>query len=120
MDNCWISCQVMADVKKVYDSLTIINLYILCQKWDQIKRNIYGKYLQLPNNYVALFATQSTSLAIVFATVDCALTCKSQDTSAALLEYRGSSKLCLEFSYINSKLELGFGKIIQQSKAMLE
>ena len=27
MDNCWISCQVMADLKKVYDDLIIINLY---------------------------------------------------------------------------------------------
>ena len=26
MDNCWISCQVMADMKKVYDNLIIINL----------------------------------------------------------------------------------------------
>ena len=28
MDNCWISCQVIADMKKVYDDLIIINLYI--------------------------------------------------------------------------------------------
>ena len=28
MDNCWISCQVMADMKKVYDHLIIINLKI--------------------------------------------------------------------------------------------
>ena len=27
MDNCWISSQVMADMKKVYDDLIIINLY---------------------------------------------------------------------------------------------
>ena len=27
MDNCWISCQVMTDMKKVYDDLIIINLY---------------------------------------------------------------------------------------------
>ena len=26
MDNCWISCQVVADMKKVYVDLTIINL----------------------------------------------------------------------------------------------
>ena len=25
MDNCWISCQVMADMKKVYNDLLIIN-----------------------------------------------------------------------------------------------
>ena len=29
MDNCWISCQVMDDMKKVYDGLIIINLYQL-------------------------------------------------------------------------------------------
>ena len=29
MDNCWISCQVMADMKKVYDDLIIINLYLI-------------------------------------------------------------------------------------------
>ena len=27
MDNCWISYQVMADMRKVYDDLIIINLY---------------------------------------------------------------------------------------------
>ena len=27
MDNCWISCHVMADMKKVYNDLIIINLY---------------------------------------------------------------------------------------------
>ena len=27
MDNCWISCQGTADMKKVYDNLIIINLY---------------------------------------------------------------------------------------------
>ena len=27
IDNCWISCQVMADIKKVYEDLIIINLY---------------------------------------------------------------------------------------------
>ena len=32
MDNCWISCQVMADMKKVYDNLIIINLYLQKQK----------------------------------------------------------------------------------------
>ena len=28
MDNCWISCEVMANMKKVWDDLIIINLYI--------------------------------------------------------------------------------------------
>ena len=27
MDNCWISCQVMADMEKFYDDLMIMNLY---------------------------------------------------------------------------------------------
>ena len=27
MDNCWISCQVMADIENFYDDLIIINLY---------------------------------------------------------------------------------------------
>ena len=27
MDNCWISYQSMADIKKIYDDLIIINLY---------------------------------------------------------------------------------------------
>ena len=37
MDNCWISCQVTADMKKVYDDLIIINLYLLHlkPKWGQ-------------------------------------------------------------------------------------
>ena len=29
MDDCWISCQVMANMKKVYDDLIIINLYLI-------------------------------------------------------------------------------------------
>ena len=35
-DNCWISCQVMADMKKVYNDLIIINLYIpsVMGHWD--------------------------------------------------------------------------------------
>ena len=28
MDNCWISCQVMADMEKVFDDLIIINLFV--------------------------------------------------------------------------------------------
>ena len=29
MDNCWILCQVMADMKKVYGNLIIIDLYFV-------------------------------------------------------------------------------------------
>ena len=28
MDNCWISCQITVDMKKVHDDFIIINLYI--------------------------------------------------------------------------------------------
>ena len=38
MDSCWISCQVMAYMKKVYDNLIIINLY-------------YSVYLEICINY---------------------------------------------------------------------
>ena len=40
MDNCWISCQFMAVMKKVYDDLIIINLYIRCFL-------LFRKHLQL-------------------------------------------------------------------------
>ena len=33
MDNCWLSCQVMADMKKVYDNLIIVNLYLQGVHW---------------------------------------------------------------------------------------
>ena len=42
MDNCRISCQVMADMQKVYDDLIIINLY---QKRELIE------FLTLKNNF---------------------------------------------------------------------
>ena len=32
MDNCWIPCQVMDDMKKVYSDLIIINLYSFSSK----------------------------------------------------------------------------------------
>ena len=35
MDNCWISCQVMADMKKVYNDLIITNLYCIWSRWDK-------------------------------------------------------------------------------------
>ena len=34
MDNCWISCQVVADMKKVYNDLIIIDLY-LYKNWKK-------------------------------------------------------------------------------------
>ena len=34
MDNCWISCQVMADMKKVYDDLIIIKAVIFYDVWS--------------------------------------------------------------------------------------
>ena len=39
-DNCWISCQVVADMKKVYDDLITINLYhvhLLLRIWHSSK-----------------------------------------------------------------------------------
>ena len=29
MNNCWIACQVMANMEKVYNDLIIINLYLV-------------------------------------------------------------------------------------------
>ena len=46
MDNCWISCQVMADMKKVYDDLTIINLYYLSKQF-LIQRAHYIVYSKI-------------------------------------------------------------------------
>ena len=40
MDNCWISCQVMADMKKVYADLIIINLYTWFSNIDNLKFEI--------------------------------------------------------------------------------
>ena len=40
MDNCWISCQVMADIKKVYDDLIIFNLYGI-QIGPFLSRNVF-------------------------------------------------------------------------------
>ena len=41
MDNCWISCQVMADMEKLYDDLIITNLYLACQETDTADINMY-------------------------------------------------------------------------------
>ena len=38
MGNCWISCQVMADMKKVYDDLIIIDLYFILNRSAKNKR----------------------------------------------------------------------------------
>ena len=37
MGNCWISCQVMADMEKVYENLIIINLYNI-KYWQSMIR----------------------------------------------------------------------------------
>ena len=39
MNNCWISCQVMADMKKVYDDLIIINLLSIFSNFSCIFLN---------------------------------------------------------------------------------
>ena len=43
MDNCWMSCQVVADMKKVYNDLIIINLYTLAIFFNQQGPNINEK-----------------------------------------------------------------------------
>ena len=42
MDNCWLSCQVMADMKKVYDDLIIINLYEWACILDGVIKEVWG------------------------------------------------------------------------------
>ena len=49
MSNYWISCQVMADMKKVYDDLMIINLYTIfllnkyTMGWNNFKNAYWGR-----------------------------------------------------------------------------
>ena len=53
MDNCWIWCQVMADMKNVYNNLMIINLYFAKLKYDFM----LGKFVsQNGKKYVIHFA----------------------------------------------------------------
>ena len=40
MDNCWISCQIMADMKKVYNDLTSINLWSKAKEKTAIRLNV--------------------------------------------------------------------------------
>ena len=41
MNNSWIACEVMADMKKVYEDFIFINLYKKCiQKFMRSKLNI--------------------------------------------------------------------------------
>ena len=44
MNNCWISCQVMADMKKVYDDLIIINLYNIDGPDDRFNSDLTWKW----------------------------------------------------------------------------
>ena len=41
MDNCWISCQIMADMEKLYSDLIIIYLYI-----PKYVQQIYFMFIQ--------------------------------------------------------------------------
>ena len=41
MDNCWISCQVMADMETIYDDLIIINLQRRDKPWTKIQFAIF-------------------------------------------------------------------------------
>ena len=42
-------CQVMADMKKVYDNLIIINLYRICYlgQEDILKSNRFGRFFRI-------------------------------------------------------------------------
>ena len=77
MDNCWISCQVMADMKKVYDNLIIVNLYVMgrWQKGSKLKHIItwchhnywWGREKQLFPFFIYIFFF---SLSHLFHTVE--------------------------------------------------
>ena len=54
MDNFWISCQVMADMKKVYDNLIIINLYILYYNASWLSGGSMIPSFMLSNTYERL------------------------------------------------------------------
>ena len=43
MDNCWLSCQVMADMENLYNDLIILNLYQVYQLIVNHWRNGHGK-----------------------------------------------------------------------------
>ena len=49
MDNCWISCQVIADIKKVYNNLIIFNLLLLifCLSFASIRFSFWVDMDQL-------------------------------------------------------------------------
>ena len=48
IDNCWISSQVMADMKKVYGDLIIINLYM-----SSFLRSIAQVYTELFSHFIS-------------------------------------------------------------------
>ena len=48
MDNCWISCQVTAEMKKVYDDLIIINLYLCLFVVVKVARDVSLQKRQRP------------------------------------------------------------------------
>ena len=49
MDNCWISCQVMADMRKVYEDLIIINMCNDCSRISSTVISIIGSSNQFLN-----------------------------------------------------------------------
>ena len=72
MDNCWISCQVMADMKKFYDDLIIINLYILRMyelahsKVDFLFQNIFwGPFFTQNTNKLCHFSPTHVKLDLI-------------------------------------------------------
>ena len=59
MDHCWISCQVRADMKKVYDDIIMINLYYI--------------RAYCPNMYCPLFEYGAWRLTLLYFCLICLL-----------------------------------------------
>ena len=76
MDNCLISCQVMADMKKVYDDLIIVNLYLFTEfkskTWNVyfpfyifgFLKSVFLKYVEFSDSYIVYIHTYSWKIAI--------------------------------------------------------
>ena len=62
MDNCWVSCQVITDMKKVYDNLIIINQYILLS----IMTNTWWTGIKLENPSLEIISLHCCPLLLKF------------------------------------------------------
>ena len=52
MDNCWISCQVMADMNKVYDDLININLYYHQKGFTRVFKGCFCQLIAMIGRYL--------------------------------------------------------------------